>query len=82
MSVLTVPGPTAIFARSTPAYKQDGSQVAAGVPRHETGKYGQAIMVEEGTINLLTYSEQFSNAAWTKVAGTVDASGIFRTGYH
>ena len=42
------------FARASAAYKSDGTQVAAGRPRFETGKYGQAIMVEEGTTPLIT----------------------------
>ena len=40
---------TASFSRGSIACKQDGSQVANGVPRFEAGKFGQAIMVEEGT---------------------------------
>ncbi len=40
------------FARSSVAYKQDGTQVATNTPRYETGKFGQAVMVEEGTMNL------------------------------
>jgi len=58
------------FARASVAYKQDGSSVASGVPRYETGTYGQAIMIEEGTTNLLLYSEQFANAAWA-TSGTI-----------
>ena len=42
----------ATFARASVAHKQDGSQVASGVPRYEAGQNGQAIMVEEGTTNL------------------------------
>jgi len=40
------------FTRNSIAYKSDGSQVAVNVPRFEAGKFGQAIMVEEGTTNL------------------------------
>lgn len=47
-------GLTPTFTRASVAYKQDGSQVASGVPRYEDGKFGQGIMVEEGTTNLLT----------------------------
>ena len=67
MSVLTVPGPTAIFSRNTPAYKQDGSQVAAGVPRYEAGEYGQAIMIEEGTTNLVAGANAEAGAFTTFV---------------
>lgn len=42
----------ATFTRASVAHKQDGSQVASGVPRYEAGQNGQAIMVEEGTVNL------------------------------
>jgi predicted phage tail component-like protein len=49
--VIEAPNPT--FSRSSVAYKQDGTQVAADVPRFEPGKFGQAVMVEEGTTNEL-----------------------------
>lgn len=39
------------FIRASVAYKLDGSQVASGIPRYETGKFGQAVMLEEGTTN-------------------------------
>lgn len=55
---------TATFARSSVAYKSDGSQVAIDAPRYETGKYGQAVMVEEGTTNLL------KNASFEVYTGT------------
>ncbi len=42
------------FTRSSVAYKTDGTQVSANVPRFEDGKFGKAIMVEEGTTNLLS----------------------------
>jgi hypothetical protein len=45
---------TATFSRSSVAYKQDGQQVAANVPRYEAGQFGSGILVEEGTTNLLT----------------------------
>ncbi len=48
---------SATFARSSVAYKQDGTQVATGAPRYETGKYGQGVMFEEGTTNLLTANQ-------------------------
>jgi concanavalin A-like lectin/glucanase superfamily protein len=34
-----------------------GTQVLANVPRYGTGRYGQAIMVEEGTTNLLSANQ-------------------------
>ena len=42
----------ATFTRSSVAYLSDGTQVAANVPRFEQGKFGQAVLVEEGTTNL------------------------------
>jgi len=43
----------ATFTRSSVAYLSDGTQVAANQPRFEPGKFGKAVMVEEGTTNLL-----------------------------
>ena len=48
-----IPKLTATFTRNSVAYKSDGTQVAANLPRFEPGKFGKAIMVEEGTTNLL-----------------------------
>lgn len=42
------------FSRNSVAYLSNGQQVAAGVPRFEPGRFGQAVMVEEGTTNLLS----------------------------
>jgi phage minor structural protein len=42
---------TATFSRSSVAYLSNGTEVAANVPRYESGKFGKAIMVEEGTTN-------------------------------
>lgn len=39
------------FTRSSVAYKSDGTQVSANVPRFEDGKFGKAVLVEEGTTN-------------------------------
>jgi hypothetical protein len=43
----------ATFTRSSVAYLSDGMQVDANMPRFEPGKFGKAVMVEEGTENLL-----------------------------
>lgn len=43
---------TATFTRNSVAYKQDGTQVAAGVPRFEVVDGRQGLLVEEGTTNL------------------------------
>jgi len=50
--IKTVAQPT--FTRNSIAYKSDGTQVAANQPRFEQGQFGKAIMMEEGTTNLLT----------------------------
>jgi hypothetical protein len=42
----------ATFTRSSVAYLSDGTQVAVNQPRFEQGRFGKAIMVEEGTTNL------------------------------
>ncbi len=62
-------GATATFSRASVAYKKDGSLVASGVPRYETGKFGQAIMLEEPTTNLALRSEELNTAPWA-AAGT------------
>ena len=68
---------TTTFARASIAYKQDGSQVAADQPRYESGHSGQAIMVEEGTTNLLRYSQDISNSAWvSQSGGTTFITGV------
>ena len=49
--------PDAIFTRSSTAYKQEGVQVQPNQSRYEAGKFGQAIMIEEGTTNLFTVND-------------------------
>lgn len=45
------------FTRTSVAYKQDGTQAAAGVPRYEAGKFGNGVHMEEATTNLLTSNQ-------------------------
>lgn len=45
------------FSRASIAYKKDGVQVATDQPRYETGRFGQALMMEEGTTNLLSANQ-------------------------
>jgi photosystem II stability/assembly factor-like uncharacterized protein len=40
------------FSRTSNATMQNGTNVTANVTRYETGQFGQAVMVEEGTTNL------------------------------
>jgi hypothetical protein len=67
----------ATFTRTSVATKQDGTQVASGEARYETGQYSQAIMVEEGTTNLLTANQSDVEtdttgfAAYAALGGTV-----------
>lgn len=45
---------SAIFSRNSVAYNLDGSYAGYN-PRFPNAKYGQGILIEEGTTNLLTY---------------------------
>lgn len=65
------------FTRNSPAYLSDGTQVAANQPRFEQGQFGQAIMVEEGTTNLLPANKANCEVAPDRTAYatvTVDTS--------
>jgi len=56
--------PIATFTRNSPAYLSDGTQVDANVPRFEQGKFGKAVLVEEGTTNLVNINNfTFNNGA-------------------
>jgi hypothetical protein len=60
-------GITATFNRSSAAYKQNGTQVQMNQPRYETSKFGQAIMIEEGTTNKIVNGNfQSSFTSWTQ----------------
>ena len=61
------------FSRGSTAYKQDGSVVAAGVPRFESN----GVMVEEGTTNLVSGAKQDFVTGWIKYGG----EGITVTDY-
>lgn len=70
------------FARASTANSYDATgklvAAAAGVLRHDyaplTGAY-LGMLLEGQSTNLLTYSEQFDNAAWTKLGAGVSANG-------
>lgn len=47
-------GFTPTFARTSVAYLSDGTQIASGTPCFDVGKFGNGLLVEEGTTNLLT----------------------------
>jgi len=61
--IKTVAQPT--FTRDSIAYKSDGSQVAVNVPRFEAGKFGQGILIEEGTTNLLPSNDAQGKTLFT-----------------
>lgn len=70
LELQTVVAPT--FTRSSVAYKSDGTQVSTNIPRFETGKFGQAVMIEEGTTNLLTTNQ---SSVETDLTGLYASSG-------
>lgn len=65
--------PTNTFARASVAYNDDGTQVASGVPRYKTGKFGNGVWIEEGSTNLLTANQSSVETDLTGLAliGTV-----------
>ena len=67
------------FTRDSIAYKSDGSQVAVNVPRFEAGKFGQGILIEEGTTNLLPSNDaqgktQFNPNNYSYSSNTLETS--------
>ena len=50
------------FTRDSKAYSPDGTEVDAGVARFEDGKFDKAVLVEEGTTNLLADGNCENNA--------------------
>ena len=73
----------AIFNRSSTAYKQDGTQVIANQPRYEAGKFGQAIMIEEGTTNLLTNNSfEIDTSGWVLSGAASRSNGASYVGSH
>jgi hypothetical protein len=60
------------FTRNSVAYLSDGTQVAANVPRFEQGKFGKAVLVEEGTENL------FDNPGW--LSGDLTGWNLYSSG--
>ncbi|MBH8600139.1 distal tail protein Dit [Thermoactinomyces sp. CICC 23799] len=51
--VQRVDSPSAIFSRAGIRYREDGTVVTENYPIYKPGKFDQAILVEEGTENLL-----------------------------
>lgn len=65
------------FTRNSIAYLSDGTPVPANLPRFESGKFGQAVMVEEGTTNLLPKSNPKTTDCPVKGGSYSDVTGIF-----
>jgi hypothetical protein len=70
-------GLTPTFTRASVAYLEDGTQVANGQPRFEQGKFGQAVLVEEGTENKIATPTTFAD--WANLSGgaVLDNDGSF-----
>jgi hypothetical protein len=66
----------ATFARASTAVKQDGSQVATGVPRAELAGFGNGITIEEGTTNLLDTGDAPVVPPWNKGANLTDQGNV------
>jgi hypothetical protein len=66
--------------RATPAFRTNASGIldstASGVPRLDYPAAGgcPALLVEPAATNLVTFSEDFTNAAWLKINATVNAN--------
>ena len=57
----------ASFTRNSTAHLQNGTLVNTNLPRFEAGRFAQAVMVEEGTTNLLLQSAAFTVTPWARV---------------
>ena len=71
---------SATFARSSVAYKQNGTSVASGAPRYETAKYSNGITVEEGVTNPLladTASMEANITYWASEQGGGDPAPVW-----
>ena len=69
LNLTEISSPT--FSRNSTAYLSDGTLVNINLPRFESGKFGKAIMIEEGTTNLnsdpffKTGVSGWGNLTWT-----------------
>jgi hypothetical protein len=61
------------FSRTSNATMQNGTVVTANATRYETGQFGQAVMVEEGTTNQLPLANDWTSYA-LKTAGIIITS--------
>lgn len=68
---------TATYVDSTGVVKTAAVNVARTGYRYYQGAYlSTGLTLEDAATNLVTYSEQFDNAAWAKVGGTVSADAV------
>ena len=75
--------PVLTFTRASVAVKLDGTEVASGEVRYETGEFGNSLMIEEGTTNLLTATQSDVEADTTGLAANIAGVTISRdTGEH
>ena len=65
----------ATFSRTSNATMQDGSSVTANVTRYETGVYGNAITIEEGTTNHITAQSSFTVYTGASATSTLETTG-------
>jgi predicted phage tail protein len=52
------------FSRNTPRYDDVGNLIASGVPWYPGSPFGQGIMIEEGTANIIPLSGQKFETGW------------------
>jgi len=76
--------PIATFTRSSIAYLSDGTQVAANKPRFEPGKFGKAILIEEGTTNIIPIADWNALNGWPSAfvtqTRTIETTGLLFNG--
>src|SRR5690606_17335648 len=65
----------ATFTRNSEAYTSYGQKVAVNQPRFEPGKFGQAVLGEEGTTNMWPYSDP-TIAQMPVKSNVADAGGV------
>ncbi|MCS1350326.1 distal tail protein Dit [Mechercharimyces sp. CAU 1602] len=56
-----IANPDAVFVRQGIRYREDGTEVTENYPVYKDGKFGKAVLIEEGTENLLTTASLPSN---------------------
>jgi hypothetical protein len=62
-------GVSATFTRASVAYLEDGTEVEAGQPRFEVGKFGKGVLIEEGTTNLAPSGSDDFVTGWSAAPG-------------